>query len=136
MVIAQQYLPTDFDWRIGVLDRKPLYACRYYMAKGHWQIINYGRTGRIISGNADAVAIEEVPASVLRTALKAANLIGDGLYGVDLKQVGNRVYVIEINDNPSIDSGLEDKILKNELYMIIMRSFIRRIEEKKLAAKK
>jgi len=136
MVIAQQFLPTDFDWRIGILDREPLYACRYYMAKGHWQIINYARTGRVISGNADAVAIEEVPAPVVRTALKAANLIGDGLYGVDLKQVDNRVYVIEINDNPSIDSGLEDKILKNDLYLTVMRSFIRRIEKKKMAARK
>jgi glutathione synthase/RimK-type ligase-like ATP-grasp enzyme len=136
MVIAQQYLPTDFDWRIGILDRQPLYACQYYMAPGHWQIINYGRSGRIYEGKADTVALDEVPEPVLGTGLKAANLIGDGLYGVDLKQVDNRVYVIEINDNPSIDSGLEDKILKNELYLTIMRSFIRRIEEKKTAAKK
>ena len=85
MIIAQQFLPTDFDWRIGVLDKKPLYACRYFMAKGHWQIIDYGKAGRIREGNADAIPIEDVPEPVLNTALKAANLIGDGLYGVDLK---------------------------------------------------
>jgi len=73
---------------------------------------------------------------VLNTALKAANLIGDGLYGVDLKFVGKKVYVIEVNDNPNIDAGMEDLILKDELYQTVIKSFIRRIEEKKLAGKK
>jgi len=31
---------------------------------------------------------------------------------------------------------MEDKILKDELYLTVMRSFIRRIEEKKWAGKK
>jgi len=136
MIIAQQFLPTDFDWRIGVLDRKPLYACRYFMAKGHWQIIDYGKSGRIREGNADTIPFEDVPEPVLNTALKAANLIGDGLYGVDLKQVGRKVYVIEVNDNPNIDAGMEDQVLKDELYLTVMRSFMRRIEEKKSARKK
>ncbi len=136
MIIAQQFLPTDFDWRIGVLDKKPLYACRYFMARGHWQIIDYGKTGKIREGVADAIQLENVPEPVLNTALKAANLIGNGLYGVDLKQVGKKVYVIEINDNPNIDAGMEDKILKDELYLTVMRSFVQRIEEKKLVGKK
>jgi glutathione synthase/RimK-type ligase-like ATP-grasp enzyme len=136
MVIAQQFLPTDFDWRIGVLDRKPLYACRYFMAKGHWQIIDYGKTGRIREGDADTIPIEDVPEQVVKTALKAANLIGDGLYGVDLKQMGRKVYVIEVNDNPNIDAGLEDRILKDELYRTVMKFFINRIEQKKLAGRK
>ena len=50
---------------------------------------------------------------MLNTALKAANLIGDGLYGVDLKQIGKKVYVIEVNANPNIDAGMEDQILKD-----------------------
>jgi glutathione synthase/RimK-type ligase-like ATP-grasp enzyme len=136
MIIAQQFLPTDFDWRIGVLDKQPLYACRYFMAKGHWQIIDYGKAGKIREGNADTIPIEDVPKPVLDTALKAANLIGDGLYGVDLKQIGKKVYVIEVNDNPNIDAGMEDQVLKDQLYKTIMQSFIRRIEQKKLAKKK
>ena len=75
--------------------------------------------------------MEHLPAQVLRTAIKAANLIGDGLYGVDLKQVGDKVYVIEVNDNPNIDAGVEDKYLKNELYDRIMRVFLRRVELKR-----
>ncbi len=136
MIIAQQFLPTEFDWRIGVLDKKPLYVCRYFMAKGHWQIIDYGKTGRMREGNGEAVPIGEAPDQVLNTALKAANLIGDGLYGVDVKQVGKKIYVIEVNDNPNIDAGMEDKIQKDELYRKVMQSFIRRIEQRKLAGKK
>ena len=70
---------------------------------------------------------------VISSALQAANLIGDGLYGVDLKQIGNRVYVIEINDNPNIDAGSEDGILKDALYRDVMGVFRKRIEAGKVA---
>jgi glutathione synthase/RimK-type ligase-like ATP-grasp enzyme len=132
LVIAQQYLPTPFDWRIGIFDRQPLYACRYYMAEQHWQILRHAPDGKLLDeGGYDTLPIEEVPAVVVATALKAANLIGDGLYGVDLKQVGKRVYVIEINDNPSIDAGVEDMVLKEELYRRIMQGMMRRVEMRK-----
>jgi len=65
---------------------------------------------------------------VVDLALKAAALIGNGLYGVDLKQNEHGVFVIEINDNPNIDHGVEDKVLKGELYDIILQEFIHRIE--------
>jgi glutathione synthase/RimK-type ligase-like ATP-grasp enzyme len=65
---------------------------------------------------------------VISTALKAANLIGDGLYGVDLKQIGSKVYVIEVNDNPNIDAGVEDAVLKEDLYRRIMQGIMRRVE--------
>jgi glutathione synthase/RimK-type ligase-like ATP-grasp enzyme len=129
LLIAQEFLPTQFDWRIGVLDRKPIYACRYFMARGHWQI--YDRAGDskgIVVGNADTFPLEAVPAFVLDTALRAANLIGDGLYGVDLKEINGQALVIEVNDNPSIDSGVEDAVIKDELYDCIIRSFIKRVE--------
>jgi broad-specificity NMP kinase len=51
---------------------------------------------------------------------RAAGLIGNGLYGVDLKQIGNRVVVIEVNDNPSIESGVEDGVMKEALYREIV----------------
>jgi hypothetical protein len=55
-----------------------------------------------------------------------------GLYGVDLKQVGDRVVVIEVNDNPSIDAGVEDAYLGKDLYRRIMDEFLRRMERKRL----
>lgn len=131
LLIAQEFLPTDYDWRVGILNRKPLYVCKYYMARKHWQIYERSDNGKTYSGKAETLPVNEAPEQVLNTALKAANLIGDGLYGVDLKQVGNKVYVIEVNDNPSIDTGYEDAVLKDVLYHKIMKEFLRRIEEKK-----
>jgi len=46
----------------------------------------------------------------LQEAKKAASLIGDGLYGVDLKYMNNKVYVIDVKDNPNIDAGVEDNV--------------------------
>lgn len=130
LVIAQEYLPTDFDWRIGVLDGQPLYACKYYMAKGHWQIYNWENKNKDdIEGMFDTVALEDVPSKVIDTALKATGLIGNGLYGVDIKESNGKIYVIEVNDNPNLDGGVEDQIVQDELYIRIIKSLKRRIEQ-------
>ena len=129
LVLAQEYLPTEFDWRIGILERRLLFACKYYMVPGHWQIVQHGDGYR--EGHVEAVAIEDAPPQVIDTALTAANLIGDGFYGVDLKQRGQHCYVIEINDNPNVDAGNEDGLLGDALYREIMDVFRRRIETRK-----
>jgi glutathione synthase/RimK-type ligase-like ATP-grasp enzyme len=132
LIIAQEFLPTPFDWRVGIFDRQPLYACRYYMVRRHWQILRRDTSGlKMEEGRFDTLPVEHLPTAVLRTALRAANLIGDGLYGVDLKQDGEKVYVIEVNDNPNIDAGVEDKVLKDEIYLRIMRVMLARIELRK-----
>lgn len=128
LVIAQQYTPTEFDWRIGILDRSPLYACKYFMANGHWQIYNWKDQKNNI-GDVEIVPIKNVPDIVLDTAIKAANVVGDGLYGVDLKQINNSVFVIEVNDNPTIDYGIEDDVIKQKLYQKVMQSFLNRLEK-------
>jgi len=134
LIIAQEYMRTDYDWRIGIIDRRPLFACRYHMAPKHWQIVRRDRNDRSEFGEVDAVPIDLVPKRVVRTALKAANLIGDGLYGVDLKQVGDRVHVIEINDNPNVDAGYEDAIMKDRLYAEIIDVFAQRVRSRGAAA--
>lgn len=132
LIIAQQFLPTSFDWRVGICDRRPLFVCRYFMAHDHWQVYRHDKEGRTQDeGGHNTIAVGEAPDEVVRTALKAANLIGDGLYGVDLKQVDGRCYVMEVNDNPNIDSGTEDAILKGALYREIMGVFLKRIEQQK-----
>jgi len=128
LIIAQEFMPSEFDWRIGVLDQAPLFACKYFMAKDHWQIYNWKSESKYKGGSSETVAFQDVPDGVIKTALKAAALIGDGLYGVDLKMVNGEVYVIEINDNPNIDADVEDNILKDELYTKIVRSLKNRIE--------
>ncbi|NJL28685.1 MAG: RimK family protein [Thermoanaerobaculia bacterium] len=131
LVIAQEFLPTDFDWRVGVINRQVLFVARYIMVKGHWQIAQRDARGRIHYGGAEAVPLESVPPHVVETALKAANLIGDGLYGVDVKEVDGKSYVIEVNDNPNIDAGYEDGIVGDALYQRIMSVFLERIERLK-----
>jgi len=128
LIIGQEFVPSEFDWRIGILDQQVIFACKYFMAKGHWQIYNWQGKKNNVSGKSVTVPIEEVPDTILETALKATSLIGDGLYGVDLKQIDEAVYVIEINDNPNIDKGIEDEILGTKLYKKIINSFLRRIE--------
>lgn len=129
LIIAQEYLPSSFDWRVGILGGKPLYVCKYYMAKNHWQIYNWG-TNKVREqvGGVDTLLVEDAPKDVVDTALRAAAAMGDGFYGVDLKTVDDKIYVIEVNDNPSIDHGWEDKILGEELYLKIMRYFFASIE--------
>lgn len=128
LVLAQSFIPTTFDWRIGILDNKPLFACRYYMANDHWQI--YDWHGEIKEGKCEAIPIHEVPQNVIKLALKCTKLIGDGLYGVDIKSKGSQNYVIEVNDNPNIDHGIEDQIIGDQLYQQIMDLFLKRIRRK------
>jgi glutathione synthase/RimK-type ligase-like ATP-grasp enzyme len=129
LLLLQEFIPTDFDWRIGVLDRQPLFAAKYFMAPKHWQVLKHEpETGRVRYGRWQVMALEEVPAEGLALAVRAANLIGDGLYGVDLKQLESGWRVIEVNDNPNIEHGVEDLVLKDGLYDRIMQSFLRRLE--------
>jgi glutathione synthase/RimK-type ligase-like ATP-grasp enzyme len=134
LVVAQEFIPTEFDWRIGIVDRQPLYACKYHMVKGHWQIYQKLEQGETDCGDFDTIPVEMAPRDVVRTALKAANLIGDGLYGVDVKKSHKGACVMEVNDNPNIDSGIEDAMLREELYRRIMKVFLERIERQKAGA--
>jgi len=131
LIVAQEFVPTEFDWRVGVFENEPLHVCKYHMAVRHWQIINWGGQERHRYGRYETLAAEAAPRGLVRTALRAARLFGNGLYGVDLKQVGKQFIVIEVNDNPSLESGVEDQVLKGELYGRIMRGFLRRLEERR-----
>ena len=131
LLLAQEYIPTSYDWRIGLIDRKPVFACKYHMAHKHWQITKKTRGGKFLGGRVETLSLDAVPADVMATAARAANAIGDGLYGVDLKEHNGLAYVMEVNDNPNIDAGYEDTILKDELYDIITGVFLSRIEARK-----
>jgi glutathione synthase/RimK-type ligase-like ATP-grasp enzyme len=97
------------------------------MARGHWQIIHGGRThGRY--GRVEPVPVDEAPRGAVELGVRAASLIGDGLFGVDVKEVGGRFLVMEVNDNPNIESGLEDHLQKNGLYEAIAEWFRIRLD--------
>src|SRR5690606_8049107 len=84
------------------------------------QIYHHGEK-RSAEGAAETIAVQHAPREVLDLALRTANAIGDGLYGVDIKTVNGRHVLMEINDNPNIDHGVEDAVLGDELYDRIIK---------------
>jgi glutathione synthase/RimK-type ligase-like ATP-grasp enzyme len=131
LLIAQEYLPTPFDWRVGIIDGQPLYVCKYFMAQEHWQIVNWNAHESTRDGSVECISVDQAPTGLIKTALKATSLIGKSLYGVDMKEVDGKFYVIEINDNPNIDYGTEDKVLKDKLYSTVMEVFLTKIRADK-----
>jgi glutathione synthase/RimK-type ligase-like ATP-grasp enzyme len=127
LVVVQSFMPTEFDWRVGVFDRQPLFVCRYFMAEGHWQIYHHGAK-RTEQGDAEGIAVQHAPREVLQLALKTANAIGEGFYGVDIKTVGGRHVLMEVNDNPTVDHGVEDSVLGDELYDRFMKRMRARVD--------
>jgi len=134
IVLVQDFMYTEFDWRVGVLDGEPLFVARYFMVRDHWQIIKHAGDGQHAEGRTEAVKISETPPAVLQAAIAAASLIGDGFYGVDLKQNATGVFVIEINDNPNLDVGAEDKVSGDEVYRRLLGHLLAKFEARNGAA--
>ena len=128
LLLAQAFTPTPFDWRIGVLEGRLLFAAKYHMVKDHWQIVSHWKTGRTRYGKVEAVAIDSAPEAVRRLALDAAGLIGDGLYGVDLKETPGGPLVIEVNDNPNIIATDEDAVEKDRIYDAVIDALLSRVQ--------
>jgi glutathione synthase/RimK-type ligase-like ATP-grasp enzyme len=131
MLIAQEFIRTSFDWRVCVFEQQPLFACKYFMARKHWQIYERLENGKMLAGKSETLPVSMAPKKVIRTGLRAANLIGKGLYGVDIKEKDGECYVIEVNDNQSIDSGVEDLVLQDDLYIKIMSGILTNVERRK-----
>ncbi|HKD31049.1 MAG TPA: RimK family protein [Xanthobacteraceae bacterium] len=130
LLLAQKFLPTEYDWRVGVLSGQPLFVCQYRMARGHWQILKHRPDGSSREGGHRTFGLDQAPADVMDLALRAARPIGDGLYGVDLKQTPDGIVVMEVNDNPNIEHGVEDAAGKDEVWIRILRWFIERLESR------
>jgi glutathione synthase/RimK-type ligase-like ATP-grasp enzyme len=128
LLIAQKFIPTEYDWRIGVLGGQPLFAVHYLMAKKHWQIVNHDRAGRPDEGGFRSFKLSDTPASVIDVAVRAARCIGDGLYGVDIKETPDGIFLIEVNDNPNLDHGCEDSGEKDEVWVRLTQWFLDRLE--------
>lgn len=126
LLVAQQYLPTTFDWRVGVLDSKVLYTAKYHMVPGHWQIRAL-KGSSVRFGRVEAVPRDKAPAAVKRLATAASELIGDGFFGVDIKETEHGPVIIEVNDNPNLDVGYEDAADGDLVYEELVRWFQRRL---------
>jgi len=130
LLIVQEFLQTPFDWRIGVLDGAPVWCAKYHMARAHWQIVRSTESGGRRYGKVEAVALSAAPPEVLAVALEATALLGEGLYGVDIKQAGERVVVIEVNENPNLEEDEEDAAEGDVIYERLAAAFVRRIQAK------
>lgn len=130
VILAQEFMYTAFDWRIGVLDGRPLFAARYHMCKDHWQIIKHAGDGKFQEGRVESVQLTDVPGSILALACTSAELIGDGLYGIDIKSTDQESFVIEINDNPNIDVDVEDSHEGADIYRKILTHLLERFERR------
>ena len=106
-ILLQEFVPSSFDWRIGVLRNEIIYACKYLLPKGGWRIRDIV-DNKVVWGEVRAVSRDNLPKKLKKLALKAAKSVGNGLYGIDAKQYGKEFLVIEVNDNPTIMHGLED----------------------------
>lgn len=110
VLAVQEFMPTAFDWRVGVLNNEVLYVCKYMIPKGKWK---HGAKLRgkptVVWGRTVALRKETIPPSLREVALKACSVVGKGLYGVDIKEVDGEFVVVEVNDNPSIYAGYEDQ---------------------------
>lgn len=91
--------------------------------------MDWENKGNVRFGKFETLPVELAPPQLIKTALNATGLIGNGLYGVDIKQIEKKFYVIEVNDNPSIDTGVEDAVVKDKLYSRIMEIFLRKIQK-------
>jgi glutathione synthase/RimK-type ligase-like ATP-grasp enzyme len=117
-IVVQQYMPSEFDWRVITLDGKILAVMRYMFAQDKWKLMertNDGEWATVI-----AIPRDEVNPKLAEISLKAANAIGKSLYGIDIKEIDGEFYVIEVNDNPSIEAGNEDQA-NPEIYHEVIR---------------
>lgn len=119
-IVVQRFVKSTFDWRVGVLGGEPLYVCQYGIPKRRWKILTHTAGGRTIEGTVHSIPITKAPKELLDCAVAAANAIGGGLYGVDLKQIENDYIVIEVNDNPTINAGDEDQA-NGDIYERLIR---------------
>ncbi len=119
-LVVQQYLPSSFDWRVVVLAGRILTVVKYVMAEGAWRIHDKDDEGKPNLCRVESVPREAVDPRLTAVALAAGNAIGRSFYGIDIKELDGTYCVIEVNDNPSIDAGVED-VGNPELYRNVIR---------------
>lgn len=109
VLVVQKFMPTPFDWRVGVLNGEVLYVCKYMMRKGRWKHgAKLRGKPRYVWGRTVSLRTDHSPLKLREVALKSCEFIGRGLYGVDIKENDGDYVVVEVNDNPSIYAGFED----------------------------
>lgn len=116
-IVAQQFVESRYDWRVGVLNGALLYVCKYTIPDTTFKIQDLV-DGHVVYCNVESIPADRAPPAVISTGIAAARAIGTGLYGVDLKSSNGDCTVIEVNDNPSLEGG-EDELYPDVYHAII-----------------
>jgi glutathione synthase/RimK-type ligase-like ATP-grasp enzyme len=122
VLIIQEYVQSHFDWRVGILQNKVLYLCKYCIPEGGWKVkskIN----GKNVWGDTIAIPRDSISPELEKISISLSKCVGDGLYGLDVKETDDGYKVIEINDNPSIYDGYEDTI-DTDIYEKIINALV------------
>ena len=117
MLAVQQFMPTAFDWRVGVVNHEIIYLCKYMIPKGKWKhgAKLRGKPSAFVWGRTVPLDKNRAPVELRKVALKACEVVGDSFYGIDIKEINGKYVVVEINDNPSVYAGHEDYV-NGDLY--------------------
>lgn len=107
VLVLQEYIKSDFDWRVGILRNEVLYLCKYCIPEGGWKVKSK-ISGRNVWGDTIALPRESIAPELKDISISLSRCVGNGLYGLDVKETDSGYKVIEINDNPSIYDGYED----------------------------
>jgi glutathione synthase/RimK-type ligase-like ATP-grasp enzyme len=97
-----------------------LFVVKYVMAQGAWRAHDKDTEGRPTLCDVVGVEKSQIDPRLIEVALRAGGSIGRSLYGVDVKELDDGFVVIEVNDNPNIDAGLEDS-KSPEVYRNVVR---------------
>lgn len=106
-IVVQRFIYSRFNWRVTTLNGKVLSVCKYVMPGDSWKI-QRNDNGYIVWAKIKAVDPDLADPRLLDVGVKASWVIGNVLYGVDIKEVDGEYVVIEVNDNPNVDAGGED----------------------------
>jgi glutathione synthase/RimK-type ligase-like ATP-grasp enzyme len=96
---------------------------------GHWQIVKHRADGSSREGGFKTFGVDQAPPALIDIAVRAARPIGDGFYGVDIKQTDSGFVVMEVNDNPNLEHGIEDVVGRDEVWVRLLKWFIERFEQ-------
>ncbi|MCZ7372950.1 MAG: RimK family alpha-L-glutamate ligase, partial [Candidatus Methanoperedens sp.] len=122
ILIVQEYIMSDFDWRVGILENKILYLCKYCIPEGGWKVKS-NINGKNVWGDTIALPRDSISPELKDVCIDLSKCVGDGLYGLDVKETDNGYKVIEINDNPSLYEGYEDTV-DSDIYEKIINSLV------------
>jgi len=103
-IVVQQFVESKYDWRVGTLNGELVYVCKYTIPDATFKI-QASVNGHVVYCTVESIPKEQAPPQVIQAGIDAARAIGKGLYGVDLKTSNGDCYVIEVNDNPSLEGG-------------------------------